>query len=79
MRAGLVNVPEDYAWSSALAHCREDDLEQRLDLTEWRDRYDGERWQTPLRVGVEQEAWDERIPQANGADCRWAASNSSNT
>jgi putative transposase len=64
LRAGLVNAAENYEWSSAAAHCREDDLEQRLDLTEWRGRYDGERWRVALRLGVEQEAWEERIRES---------------
>ena len=64
VRAGLVNAAEDYEWSSALAHCREDELDGRLDLADWRTRYDGERWRAALRVGVEQEAWEERIREA---------------
>ena len=64
LRAGLVESAEDYAWSSALAHCREDDLEHRLDLTVWHSRYDGQKWRAALRLGVEQEAWEERIREA---------------
>jgi putative transposase len=32
VRAGLVGSAEEYAWSSAAAHCREDGLDGRLDL-----------------------------------------------
>lgn len=34
VRAGLVGSAEEYAWSSAAAHCREDGLDGRLDLEE---------------------------------------------
>ena len=64
VRAALVGVAEKYAWSSAAAHCLEDDLEGRLDLSQWRKRYDGERWREALRLGVEEEAWKERIREA---------------
>ena len=64
VRAGLANAEEEYAWSSALAHCQGDDLNGRLDISEWRLVYTGERWRTTLRFGVEKETWEERIREA---------------
>ncbi len=64
VRAGMVASAEDYEWSSAAAHCREDDLQGRLDLTEWRNCYNAERWRAALQMGVEEEAWEERIREA---------------
>ena len=64
VRAGLVDCAEQYAWSTAAAHCREDSLEGRLDLHEWRRSYDGERWREVLRVGEADAAWEERVREA---------------
>ena len=64
VRAGMVDAAENYQWSSAASHCREDNPEERLDLTEWRNCYNGDRWREALRVGVEEEAWEERIREA---------------
>jgi len=64
VRAGLVGTAEEYAWSSAAAHLRDDPLRGRLDLNPWRRHYTGERWQEALRVGVDGEALEERIREA---------------
>ncbi len=64
VRAGLVAAAEDYPWSSAAAHCREDDMDERLELQPWKQRYAGERWREVLRVGIEEEALRERIRTA---------------
>ena len=69
VRAGLVDRAEDYAWSTAAAHCREDALEGRLDVGEWRQRYTGERWREVLRTGVREEAMGERIREATRRGC----------
>jgi putative transposase len=64
VRAGLVEAAEQYEWSSAAAHCYEDTLEGRLDLTEWSGRYNGASWREALRCGVAEAAWAERIREA---------------
>ena len=64
VRAGMVESAELYRWSTAAAHCREDDLDGRLDLDQWRQNYNGERWREVLRTGVEDEAWEERLREA---------------
>ena len=64
VRAGLVKSPEEYVWSSASAHCREDTLDGRLDLGEWQQRFGGSRWGEVLRIGVTEEAMEERIREA---------------
>ena len=69
VRAALVEQAEEYAWSTAAAHCREDALEGRLDVGEWRQRYTGERWREVLRTGVREEAMGERIREATRRGC----------
>ncbi len=64
VRAGLASTAEEYGWSSAAAHCGEDDLGGRLDLSDWAACYNGERWREALKMGVEAEAWEERIREA---------------
>jgi putative transposase len=61
VRAGLIATAEECAWSTASAHSREDAMEGRLDLKEWRRWYSGERWSEELRLVVAGEA-------AGGAD-----------
>ena len=60
----IVNAPEQYRWSTAEAHCREDGLDRRLHLDEWKRRFDGKRWSEALRIGVDEEQWDEGIREA---------------
>lgn len=69
VRAGLVDKAEEYAWSTASAHLREDPLDGRIELNEWRRHYSGERWREALRVGVEEEALEERIREATRRGC----------
>lgn len=64
LRAGLVNRAQDYLWSSATAHCDDDDLKGRLELAEWRKHFSAERWQAALRVGLAEEAWQDRLREA---------------
>jgi putative transposase len=64
VRAAMVEKAEENRWSTAAAHCREDGLEGRLDMGEWSREYSGERWREALRVGVEDEALEERIREA---------------
>jgi putative transposase len=69
VRGGLVDIAEAYPWSTAAAHCREDELGGLLELDEWRRNYTGERWQEVLRIGVEDEAVEERIREATRRGC----------
>ena len=69
VRAGMVDKAEEYAWSTAAAHIREDALDGRLELDEWRRHYSGERWGEALRIGVEDEAMEERIREATQRGC----------
>ncbi len=64
VRAGLVDAAESYLWSTASAHCREDTLGGRLELDQWRRYYTGERWTRVLQMGMQEEAWEERIRKA---------------
>jgi putative transposase len=61
VRAGLVQFAEDYAWSSAQAHVMSRDQEDFVDLTPWPEGYSAERWRHTLRLGVEEEALQERL------------------
>ena len=64
VRAGLVELAEDYAWSSARAHLADHDRDGFLDMAAWRSSYDAERWRDTLRLGVEEEALQERLRRA---------------
>jgi putative transposase len=69
VRAALVDKAEEYPWSTAAAHCLEDPLDGRLDLEEWRRHFTGERWREALRVGLREEALEERIREATRRGC----------
>ena len=64
VRAGLVQVPEQYAWSSARAHVTGRDEHGFLDLQSWRQVYDAERRRTAIRMGIEEEAFIARLQEA---------------
>ena len=64
VRAGLTGAAEQYLWSSAAAHCAQDDMDGRLDLGKWAERYNGECWREALELGVNAAAWEERIREA---------------
>jgi putative transposase len=78
VRAALVDKAEEYQWSTAAAHCLEDPLDGRLDLEEWRRDFTGERWREALRVGLREEALEERIREATRRGCPLAARGRSN-
>jgi putative transposase len=61
VRAGLVQLAEDYAWSSARAHVIGRDQEGFVDLFSWQGAYTAERWRATLRLGIEEEALQERL------------------
>ena len=61
VRAGLVQLAEEYAWSSARAHVIGRDHENFMDFSAWRETYTAERWRATLRLGIEEEALQERL------------------
>jgi len=61
VRAGLVQLAEEYAWSSARAHIIGRDQEDLVDFSAWREAYTAERWRATLRLGIEEEALQERL------------------
>ena len=64
VRAALVEKAEQYPWSSAAAHCREEDSDGLLDFENWRRRFTGERWREVLDIGLRDAALEERIREA---------------
>jgi putative transposase len=64
VRAGLVDTAELYPWSSARAHVLGEDHSGFLDMTAWTEFYSSRRWRELLRLGVEEEALQERIREA---------------
>jgi len=61
VRACLVEIAEDYIWSSARAHVIGRDHENLVDFSAWRKDYTAERWRATLRLGLEEEALQERL------------------
>ena len=61
VRAGLVQLAEDYVWSSAGAHVIGRDQEDFVDMSPWRAAYTAERWRDILQLGIEEEALQERL------------------
>ena len=64
VRAGLAEKAEDYQWSTAAAHCREDGLAGLLDLEQWGRQFTGEYWREALGIGLRDAAMEERIREA---------------
>ena len=56
VRAGLVRVAEDYAWSSAFIHLGGTDRAGLLDQEEWRRNWTPEAWASELRLGEDDAA-----------------------
>jgi putative transposase len=63
IRAGLVEIAEEFQWSSARTHVadREDGFVQ---MAPWRQSYTAARWTETLRVGVDDEILRERLRSA---------------
>ncbi|MGD0299755.1 MAG: transposase [Bryobacteraceae bacterium] len=61
VRAGLVELAEDYPWSSAVAHVTNRDESGLLDAAPGLEEYTQERWRETLRAGMGEEALQERI------------------
>ncbi len=64
VRAGVVAMAEDYPWSSVRAHVLGRDPSKFLDMAPWRQEYTADRWHDVLRVGMDEEAFRERLRQA---------------
>ena len=60
VRAGLVDVAEAYRWSSAPAHVA-GASDPILDTELWRQNYNPQRWREVLRMGLDEEAMQERL------------------
>jgi putative transposase len=63
IRGGLVEIAEDFQWSSARAHVADRD-DGFLQMAPWRDNYTTARWQETLRLGVDEEVLRERLRSA---------------
>jgi putative transposase len=61
VRAGLVQLAEDYIWSSARAHVAGRDQEDFVDMSAWRVAYAAERWRDTLQLGIAEETLQERL------------------
>jgi putative transposase len=63
VRAGIVEIAEEFPWSSAQSHAtdREDGF---LQMAPWRDCYSADRWRETLRLGVDEEGLRERLRSA---------------
>lgn len=64
LRAGMIAKAGEFAWSSAAAHLRGYDEQDRLDFRLWSTCYTPERWATALETGLEEELWRERLKEA---------------
>ena len=62
-RAGLVEVPWQWRWSSARAHVGEA-KEGFLNLLRWRTEHTAETWKRCLELGLREAALEERIREA---------------
>jgi putative transposase len=63
VRAGLVTQPEDWAWSSAAAHCGVAPWPEWLEWKTWASRFHSSEWRAQLRQGLDLEE-TARIRQA---------------
>jgi putative transposase len=57
VRAGAVQQPWEYDWSSARAHLGASDHSGLLDLDGWRQQWDAAAWRTMLAVSDEEAQW----------------------
>lgn len=64
VRVGMVRHAVEYPWSSARAHVRGLDPEQRLSFGLWSRYSTPERWREVLSHGVTEEAWKEKFRRA---------------
>ncbi len=59
VRAGLVPLPEQYAWSSAAVHCGGAVGDTLVDLSLWRQAWSPAAWRDYIRTGVSGEEVEE--------------------
>jgi putative transposase len=64
VRAGLVEMAENWPWSSAQAHVAGQDASKRREMSAWEREYDGARWARVLSTTVDDEAWLRRLEEA---------------
>ena|SRR5258708_6624388 len=65
VRAGMVDEAERYQWSSASIRLGLTEMPGFLDLAPWQAEYTRVRWKKMLDDGLEEEAFGERLRQAN--------------
>lgn len=53
LRAGIAQIPWQFRWSSAAAHCGIHDDNRRLDFSRWEMSFNGEEWKQFLSAGVD--------------------------
>jgi putative transposase len=63
IRAGLVDIAEQFQWSSARVHATDYD-DGVVAMGPWRDNYSAARWRETLRLGADEEALQERLRSA---------------
>lgn len=51
VRAGMVENPESWRWSSAAAHCHAGEVDGFLEMELWRKRWSAETWREYLNAG----------------------------
>jgi putative transposase len=51
VRAGLVTVPQEWKWSSAVAHCGATPSDTSLEMEQWRKRWSVSEWREYLAAG----------------------------
>ena len=61
VRAGLAATPDEYAWSSAAAHCGGADRHELLEVDCWANEWTAVSWRGFLGDATEEEAETERI------------------
>lgn len=64
VRAGICARAKDYRWSSARAHVEETNHDGLLDLSAWRQEYDGRVWESILDTGSEDDDFRQRLREA---------------
>ena len=65
VRACLSTCAESYTWSSTRLRQPGCTTSNWIDLTPWREKYDWPRWQEALRIGVDEEAFGQRLQDAS--------------
>tara|TARA_R110001592_G_C12941961_1_gene730484 strand:- start:357 stop:680 length:324 start_codon:yes stop_codon:yes gene_type:complete len=53
VRAGMIDLPWDYTWSSCRAHCEICVADDLLNLDRWRSQFSADYWRDHLKVMAE--------------------------